>query len=218
MSLDALHASLEVQLARLVTPFEELATTRTFSSSADFSLDEECLLEGVLSRIWQSWNWFCREMVIESCIGTQSLSGAIPQHPKASSIGNISAAAIRAKQKKFPTWSGTSNIKLRIEPTWGDVDVLLDIVTALNPVNALNLKNVCTLAEPGAKILQTIRNAAAHNNIQTMTSLLRLSPAYNAFSITDPCQALFWIESSSGDFLFLYALEALKDAAIQSAI
>jgi hypothetical protein len=217
MSLHALQAGLEAEIATVSLLYEELATTRTFSSAADFSLEEECLLEGVLSRIWQSWNRFCRETIFESCLGTQDLSGFIAPHVNATTVGAISNAAIRAKKGARPIWSGTNSM-LHLEPTWGDTDVLLDIVTRLAPANAAKLSGGCTLASPGAKVLQVTRNAAAHQNSQTMANLARLSSSYNAFSITHPCQALFWVEPSSGEFLFLQAVEALKDAAMYCAL
>jgi hypothetical protein len=123
---------------------------KTLQAAADFTLDDVCLLEGILSQIWQTWCRFCRTVVVESCLGTQQVSGAsIPGLPNALSDLHVSGAAISAWRKKKPTWKTTNSV-LRHEPTWGDVDILLDIVRGLSPANSGTIAGMCTMASPRA--------------------------------------------------------------------
>lgn len=213
VALQALQNAFELEIQTFVAAYEELATTRSYASSSDFSLETECLLEGILSRVWQSWNKFCRQVIVESCLGTQTLSGPVAATPPAVSEQAVSAASIRVKNKAAVVWQGTNSL-LRREPTWGDVDSLLDIVNGLAPSNAATLLGLCTMATPAAKVLQAIRNAAAHQNQETMATLGTLSLTYSAFAITHPCQSLFWVDGTSGELLLLSAVENLKDAAV----
>src|SRR3954447_11285595 len=126
---------LEPAFEQLAESLDSLAAhVRDFASSkgsltlpSDFTFLDECLLEGILSRVWQVWGSFCRQCVMESCIGTISKSGvAILGLPDAVSEAHVSSAAILAKRGRPPYW-GATNTSLRAEPTWGDVDMLANI-------------------------------------------------------------------------------------------
>jgi hypothetical protein len=217
MSIDALQSVMEAELNDITALYEEIATASNLASSADFSLENECVLEGVLSRAWQTWNRFCRELIIESCLGTTNLSGPIAGHPSATSIVAVSMAAIRVRRHLMPVWRGANSV-LRDEPTWGDVNVLLDLIAGLGPSNATSLNDLCTVAGPGARTLQAVRNATAHTNAQALANLARLSSSYVAFPITHPTHAMFWVSAISGELLFLDALEHMRDAAMGCAL
>jgi hypothetical protein len=218
MSLQQIHTDFEMELLEPTRVFEELATSKTFKNSNDFTTDELCLIEGVMSRIWQVWCRFCRRVVLESCQGTTELSGVpIPPLAAANSDGHVSAAAILAWRKRPVTWH-QSNSVLRREPMWGDVDVLLDVIDGLKPNNAAKLKGMCTVSSTGAKLLQTARNAAAHHNHQSLGELLSLSSAFSAFPINHACQSAFWVETVSADYLLPFVLEELKDAAVYAVL
>jgi hypothetical protein len=185
------------------------------STPAGFSLLDECLLEGLLSRIWQSWCKFCRECVIESCLGTTCSNGnVVAGLPDAVSEAQVSGAAIRAKRHNKPPYWGAPNTELRYEPTWGDVDVLATILTCLRPVNYTQLAAAFSSGHPSAKALQIIRNGAAHNHPQKLIEILALRSTHVAFPISHPVHALFWIEPLSADFLVTHAIEELKGAAL----
>jgi len=217
MSIVQAQSDFESDLGLWLLVYEELATRRSFTASSDFTLEDECLLEGMLSRIWQSWCKFCRTLFIQSCLGTSTPSQPILALPQAVSEQSVSQAVIHAKKGKHPYWQGVNSV-LRYEPTWGDCDVLLDVVNKLSPANATNLKDVCVIGDPGAGILQTIRNAAAHNNVETSLALQRKSAAYFTFPIAHPVQALFWVDSASSDHLIVAAVEALRAASVQAVL
>lgn len=198
------------------THFHDFASGRTsISSATDFVLKDECTLEGLLSRTWQAWCGFCRSCVFESCLGTTSGQGSlITQHIYASSEAHVSGAAIRAKATpKLPTWGGTNSI-LKNEPTWGDVDVLNRIIPRLGPANQGQLLAAFSSGSDSAKALQTIRNASAHYNQQTIASVQGIRSQFITFSITHPIQALYWINPNSSDFLIQHALDDLAEVGL----
>lgn len=217
MSLQVAESKLSSDLDILSKYFRDFAATKSgITSASNFSLQEECVLEGLLSRAWQSWCTFCRSCVIESCIGTVDGTGAtIPPLPDATSDAHVSGAAIRAHNKsaKPPYW-GNTNTVLRFEPTWGDIDVLANVLQRLRPANVGKLLPAFSSRSSSAKTLQLIRNAAAHTNVQSLGEVQGLRSRYIVFPIGHPTHALFWIDPSSKDFLATQAIEELKDAAI----
>ena len=185
----------------------------TITSAALFTVEDECFLEGVLSRTWQEWSLFCRQCVVASCLGTVDANGkAIAALPEAQSEGHVSSAAIQVKRGRKPVW-GHTNSSLRDEPTWGDTDVLANIVASLNPSNRALLLAALSSAHDAAKTIQLIRNASAHNHAQNMADVMSRAASYVAFPITHPTQALFWTESSAGEFLVTHAVRVLSSTA-----
>jgi hypothetical protein len=187
------------------------------NSHSHFTFVDECLLEGLLSRLWQAWCGFCRGCLIESCCGTTSGAGQqIAGHPLARAEACVSAAAIRAKGKGTVVWGGTNSV-LKREPTWGDVDVLVGkVVPDLNPVNQSQLLAAFSSASDAAKALQRIRNASAHFNSQSLADVTSMQSKYVAYPITHATQALFWVAPSTGVFLALDAIEALREAGLNA--
>jgi hypothetical protein len=216
MALQAIWSRLEGELDLLRDHLRDFAAAKSsLNSSANFSLAEECLLEGLISRVWQSWGSFCRACLIESCMGTTTGGGvAVAALANAVSEAHVSAAAIKAKANAHGPYWGSTNSILRVEPTWGDVDVLVKITTRLGPFNSGQLLAALSSGHSKAKAIQTIRNGAAHNHPQNMAEINALRSGYVVFPITHPTQALFWIEPTSSDFLVTDAIQELKDTAI----
>ena len=212
MALAPALAQLSVELDSLSVLLRDFAASNLpLRFGTQFSLTDECLLEGILSRVWQAWCAFCRDCIINSCMGTVTSSGAaVRALPPALSESHVSSAAIKAKNKANPPFWGSTNSILRLEPTWGDINVLTTILSRLQPVNVAQLQAAFSSGTRSAKILQTIRNGAAHNNHQNLTEINRLSSAYIVYPISHPTHALFWTDPASGDFLVLAAIEELK--------
>lgn len=215
MLLSAAWVQLEAELNSLSLHLRDFAALKPLlNSSTQFSVLDECILEGLLSRIWQTWGGFCRTCVIHSCLGTVDASGVIvPRLASAESEAHVSGAAIRAKQSKRPYWD-TPNEALRLEPTWGDVDVLTKVLTALRPDNFAQMLAAFSSGYSSVKALQLIRNCAAHNHIQNLAEVETLRSSYIVFPITHPTQAMFWVEPQSTDFLITHAIDDLKGAAL----
>jgi hypothetical protein len=217
MTLQALWTHLDSEMDSLSQHFRDFAAAKpSISSATDFSVLDECLLEGVLSRTWQTWSNFCRSLVVESCMGTVDASGkSIIALPDAISDAHVSSAAIRAKSNRNPCWgSANTNTILRLEPTWGDVDVLDKILKQLQPNNAAQLLAAFSSGYSSAKAMQTIRNGAAHNHRQNLLDIQALASAYIAFPITHATHSLFWTEPTSGDFLVAQVIEDLRSAGL----
>lgn len=214
MALHLAWTELSSELDSLSNYLREFASTKPgLSSASHFSVLDECLLEGVLSRVWQAWCNFCRSCVIESCVGTIDGAGAIiAALPDAASEVQVSGAAIRAKKEAHPPYWGRTNTLLRAEPTWGDVDVLAKVLPRLRPANFLQLLAAFSSGHSSAKALRLIRNGAAHNNPQSLDEIHTLRSLYIVFPIGHPTHALFWIEPRSKDFLATRAIEELRDA------
>jgi hypothetical protein len=214
MALHAAWAKLASDLDLLALHLRDFAAVKPLlNSPAYFSLLDECLLEGLLSRVWQVWCGFCRSCVMESCVGTVSGAGVIiAALPEATTEAHVSGAAIRAKSRPNPPYWGLPNTVLRVEPTWGDVDILVKILTRLRPANFGQLLAAFSSGHSSAKALQLIRNGAAHNNVQTHNQIQALRSAYVAYPIGHPTHAMFWIEPNSSDFLVTHAIQELKDA------
>jgi hypothetical protein len=214
MSLVAARGQLEQLLDGLSQRISDFAASKqVLNVPAAYTQDDEFLLEGLLSRVWQSWSSFCRSCVVHSCLGSATSAGAlVPSVAGAATEGHVSAAAIIARSGNAPNWLRT-NAVLRFEPTWGDVDVLARIIPLLNPSNAAQLLAAFSSGHASAKALQTIRNSAAHDNHQTRADILALAASYVAFPIGHPTHALLWSDPTSADFLVLQAISDLKAAA-----
>jgi hypothetical protein len=181
MAIVAAFHTLDNELNALVTELRSFAVSRSPINAANrFSMLDECLLEGILSRVWQAWCNFARSCVIGSCVGSASANGGhIQALPNATSDEHVSGAAVRAKNPRAnPPYWGATNILLRVEPTWGDVDVLNRILTRLRPANHAQLLAAFSSIYSSAKALQLIRNGAAHHNIQTLSEIRNLQSSY----------------------------------------
>lgn len=185
-------------------------------SPSNLPLRSEFFLEGLLSYAWQAWGDFCRECIIESCIGTATGTGAlVAAHPSAISPDHVSGAALRAKRAtNNPPYWGNVNTMLRLEPTWGDTQMLAALVPRLGPSNQTQLQAAFSSAHSSAKLLQTIRNATAHRNGQTHAEVVSLASGYSAFAINSPLSALFWTVPSSNEYVAIHLFEDLRDNAM----
>ncbi|WP_143278605.1 hypothetical protein [Bradyrhizobium sp. Y36] len=219
MALSVAFNLLETELDILANELRAFAAENSPLNAPDrFSLSDECLLEGLLSRVWQAWCGFARFCVIGSCEGTTTSAGVLVQAlPDARSEEHVSSAVIRANSRSNPPYWVSTNATLRYEPTWGDVDVLNRVLTRLRPNNHLQLLAAFSSISSSAKVVQTIRNGVAHHNHQTLKELLNFQSAYIVFRIAHPTHAMFWVEPSTSDFLITSAIEELKVAA-QAAI
>jgi hypothetical protein len=214
MTLLALWTAFDASARSLVSLTTSFAAGKpAMLSASSFTLYDECLLEGLLSRIWQEWSLFCRQCLIESCIGTTDGTGNIVSGlTQAVSEHHVSSAAMQAKRNRTPLWGGT-NATLRFEPTWGDVDNLVALIRALNPANNAQLLAAFSSGYAPAKAIQRIRNASAHHHAQNLADVAALGASYLAYPITHPTHALLWVEPSASDFLLVYAIEELSTTA-----
>lgn len=177
------------------------------------------LTEVLISDVWQSWTKFCRSLIIYSCKGTKARDGAVilkrscDNHWK-----RITYEAKSANQTRVPKPNGHLNFQMRDEPTWGDIDVFLRIVSGLAPSNS-NVLLTTYGSFLSLKDLQMLRNACAHKNVETVLDLNQLSSRYN-FSKLKCATELAWAVSNSGTEyaieLWLYEMNLIADYATSS--
>jgi hypothetical protein len=206
MELDALRGRLEVRLARANTLFSIFAhgVKRTCRH------DQVAFLDGLLSYTWQAWCRFCRDLIVHSCLGAQTKAGALlPVGVVPATPERVSYLAIQAKKGKLAA-AGQTNLIWRYEPTWGDVDVLVKIISLINPGNAPQLLTTFGGITKGPVHLQKVRNASAHLNDQSFAELLAIQLYYLGAPIRFPCEACFWIDTVSADFAFIAWLDEMR--------
>lgn len=218
MTLYQTWTDLCTELDRVEVELREFAASTSGLPSGNFTFAEECLLEGLLSRLWQGWGQFWRECIFKSCMGTMDGAGAaVTALADAVSEDHVSGAAIKAKPiNSLPPYWGNQNSVLRYEPTWGDVDVLSRIIPRLGSLNQGQLIAAISSVYTYAKDIQSIRNAVAHTNTQTMADVASIRTRYVSYTIAHPVQSLFWVTAVNNDYLILEAIEEFRLAALAS--
>ena len=207
MELDRLQRRFECSLDRA-----DSQLTLFLSETHGPSLQnvEVQLLEGWLSEVWQTWGRFCRTTVFASCTGCSTVaSGVIAGVHTGPDV--ISYIAAKQRGGRPPAGSG-SNSLLRLEPTWGHVNKLLEVIQALAPGNAASLLSGFGTV-PQVDEVRVIRNAAAHRNVQTYKEVLAISPAYRATGIRHPVEALLWDDPTTGRTLIQARMDDMRVAS-----
>jgi hypothetical protein len=209
MQLDALRGRLAARLARAEALFFGFAP----GVKRNCRHDQVAFLDGLLSYTWQAWCRFCRDLVVYSCLGAQTKAGVVlPVSVAPASQERVSYLAIQAKRGK-PAAAGHTNAVWRYEPTWGDVSVLVKIVTLANPANTSQLLATFGGVTKGPLHLQRVRNASAHLNDQSFADLLAIQLYYLGSPIRFPCEASFWLDTVNADFAFVAWLDEMRHLA-----
>jgi hypothetical protein len=188
----------------------ELTSFLTGLTSSSLQTTEIHQLDGWLSDVWQIWCRFCRTAVFASCTGcTTTASGVIAGvHINRDSISYI---AVNQKNGTAPKKAGTNTI-LRSEPTWGHINKLLEVITALAPANSASLLSGFGTV-PQIDDVRIIRNASAHRNIQTYQKVVNLSAGYIAAPIRHPVEALLWDDPLTGRKLIQARMDDMRIAS-----
>ena len=169
----------------------------------------------LVSDVWQNWCLFCRNVVMQSCAGTKSRSGAIiPPRPSVNTCERISYEAKQAIHGNSLHPSKTLNFR-RHEPTWGDQSSLLRAIPTLSPLNAVTLMTGFGLSLNAPKHLQAVRNACFHTNSETMSEVKRLITFYIGRDLSHPTDIMWWLEPTSRADAIFYWLEEFEIIADQ---
>ncbi len=174
------------------------------------------LTEVLISDIWQSWCNFCRELFMSSCRGTVAKNGtSIIARTGDNSWKRISYEAKQASSGRSVTTSGHSNFFIRHEPTWGDLDVFIKIVTVMRPSNYMTLQSIYG-SFTDLKTLQKVRNACAHKNVETMLALSMFSSSYSFVKLKNATDIVWTSKLNSSEFvieLWLFEMNLIADYA-----
>lgn len=217
MRLDKLYKDFDSRCASYNNRINAILSGSAASGSWEFNYQTEVLL----SDIWQCWNHFTRSLIFSSCRGSIARDGTVIQER----VGNnewkrLSYESKQGAYNKVTTNNGHANFKIRLEPTWGDLNLVPNIVNALNPNN----KNQIIMAYGSfarLKDLQLVRNACAHKNVETITDLSILSSRYNTGKIQNaPSLAWSTVNGTTSDMaieLWLYEMNMIADIATASS-
>lgn len=160
------------------------------------------LQEGFLSQKWQAWCGFCRSTLLQSAVGAITNSGTNTTsihaaRPNEELAWIASRAAAKQSYVNIQPISGS-----HLEPTWGDVNKIPLIATALAVSNENQIVSGILAAGTQARHLQTIRNASAHVSSKNIDDVRALAVNYRATNIVSPTDAMFWEDATMNDFAY----------------
>lgn len=177
------------------------------------------LTEGLMSDIWQNWCCFCRQLIHISCRGGASLDQKVLP-PRASTFDNSwKKIGYEAKNKRHHLTAHTS-FEMRFEPTWGDIDKIIDIVNFLDPINKPILVTAFGMGLDSINHLQAARNAIAHKNVETITNLRRdMILHYHITNIKNPSDLAWALKRNTTTFGFyhwIYEMRIIAKEAVKT--
>jgi len=207
MDLQWLQSRLDRRLDEARDHLSATLATAAFPIRDEIKLHE---LEGILSTLWQIWNRYCRQVVMASCLGcdTRTLGRLAGIHAAEPIVAYI---AKHQKNGSPPNSTGTLTVT-RFEPTWGDMAKLVQIITALAPVNESQLLAAFGTV-PRISHIQDLRNATAHRNTQAMQTVFAWQASYLAQRVRHPLEALFWTDPVASKYLVLARIDDMSQAA-----
>lgn len=177
------------------------------------------LTEGLISDLWQGWNNFTRTVLLMSCKGCSARDATlIARRPRDNSWQRIGYEANQAAFQRLIRPGKVIKFR-RQEPTWGDMNKVLNIISGLNPSNKSKLMASFGLSLRGPKHMQLVRNACAHKNKETMAAVRSISIYYISKLPQQPSE-LVWQVDRSNKTVALYSwisdLKVIADLATLS--
>lgn len=171
------------------------------------------LSEALISDIWQAWCLFVRGVVHLSCCGCITRSNNVVNKRFAdNSWQRIGYEAQQAAQRRRPLPSRKLTF-LRQEPTWGDINKLLEIIVILKPCNELQLLSSFGLPLRGPKHLQIVRNACAHKHKENIGNVGTLLIFYRTPPLAHPIELVWQFETASGEIALYKWIDDLETIA-----
>ena len=97
----------------------------------------------------------------------------------------------------------------RLEPTWGDLNLINRIVQGLAPSNIGNLLGAFGTS---ARIqdLQLCRNACAHLTAEMIQKVLAARVRYNSTGVSHPSTLMLWVDPNTNDFVWISWLDEMR--------
>jgi hypothetical protein len=176
-------------------------------------IDVMALREAAINHLWQRWNSFCRQLFMGSCLGALTKGGVTTvARPHWTTEPRVAYEALCAKAKKNPQ-PGQSLSHKRLEPTWGDVDVMTKIASQMQMTNSANIVSAFGLGVTGPKHLQIVRNSIAHKNDETFTNVKSIISNYKGVRLWQPSDIAAWNHAIDKDISIICWAEDLKAIA-----
>lgn len=130
------------------------------------------LTESLVSEIWLTWCLFSRHLIHKSLRGGKARDNTtISPRVGDNSWQRIGHECARASQANNHQTATPANFSMRKEPTWGDINSLIKIISALSPANSGQLLTAFGLPFVGPKHIQIVRNCSAHKTVENLMSL-----------------------------------------------
>jgi hypothetical protein len=202
--LSAIRSRLLLRLHGLNNAFERHLVVRKLT----FRTDRFAIQEGLISQLWQSWNLFCRDVVIASSQGALTTGGASTSSIYAHLSDSELAFVARKYSRREPV-STFAPLGKHLEPTWGDFSKLNLIISGLRSTNDSKLLTSFGVAV-SINDLQLCRNACAHLNKDSVAKIGSSRVRYNETAFSHPSDFMFWIAPTTGDFVWRYWLEEME--------
>lgn len=171
------------------------------SPALSYRMDKNALQEGLLSNLWQSWNLFCRDILIASAQGANTTAGVLTTSPYA----GLTVPEIAFVSRRLSRNENVGTIKpllgRHLEPTWGDPVKINRISIGIGASNSGSLASAF-----GGVILvsdlQICRNACAHLNLDSLALVSAARVRYDDTSLRHPSDMMFWSDPSTKDFVW----------------
>jgi len=171
-------------------------------------------MEGILSQTWQAWCLFCRQTLVGVGIGHRTRSGiAFPAVVSPATWERVSYVSKQARNGR-PIRSGIANNLLRREPTWGDLNVIHRVLNELGSQRASQLQSMFGSIPQDPLHIQTVRNAAAHLNAQTLAEVQALRVSYDKTeNLRHPLDATLWRSVRNKQYAYYDWVDQLRIVA-----
>lgn len=216
MHLGKLYSKFDSRCNSYSVRIEALKSNQINMQPWEFNYQTEVLI----SDIWQNWCHFTRKLLFSSCRGTVARDGSIVLARSGDNTWKrLGYEAKQGVSQHNATPNGHLNFKIRMEPTWGDMNCAIKIIVKLQPSNKSHL-----LTTYGSfsklKDLQLIRNACAHKNIETINSIYPLASRYNFGVLKNATQVAWATASGSNDYAieeWLFEMNLIADLATSTS-
>jgi len=205
VSFKSVHDMLVQRVSRLDCAFDR----HFLSIENKKNIDKFAFQEGLISAMWQSWGTFCKDLLFGSIRGGETIHGqhiTIPQYSNLTDCELFYVAKVLSSNQNL---TQIKSAKPQNELTWGDVDKLGAIFTALNTPNAQNI-SIAVASSVLIKDLQSVRNANAHITPHTISTLNLAKVRYSNTKFRHPSDTMFWVEPQSNDFLWKSWVDEIK--------
>lgn len=208
ISLERTRLKFECRLSTLDSAFDRYVIEPVAVSRVDRS----ALQEGFVSSLWQSWCYFCRELLIRSTQGAITTSGAATT----SAYAAHSEMEIAYIAGRFARKESLGQVRALAgnhrEHTWGDLAKLNNVLVAIGCSNAPTIQSGLS-ACLRIKDLQTCRNASAHISNSTIRNVRLSRVRYTNTSFFHPSDMVLWVDPSSSDFLWKSWVDEMRIVA-----
>lgn len=214
ISFNQVRSKLLMRLSTLDKAFER----HVIAPSVAKSVDRYALQEGLISSLWQAWGEFCRDAVIGAVQGANTTAGVLVNSPAYSARTDLEIAFVA---KRLATAQPIGTIRSvagrHQEPTWGDVNKLILILSGLAPTNVSTMLSAFGSAA-AIRDLQTYRNASAHICSDTLAMVRATRVRYQDTHFRHPSDTMRWTDPATKDYLWrtwIDEMDLVSDVATQ---